>query len=315
MHIHKFIRDLYAPRFPELEQMITNPIDYVRAVQLIGNEKDLAKLDGQLKKFLQAATVMVVTVTAATAPGQQLSQDKLDKVMEASRVVLSLEECRQRITNYVSSRIQVFAPNLSAIVGTRTAAQLMGVAGGLLSLTRVASCNLPSLGASKRVLAGFSSANPAMRNGFIWGCELVQSVPAEFQRKVVSLVSAKIALAARVDAVHQSMDGSAGLKFRDEIDRKIEKLLEPPPTKDVKSHKVPLYVPKKKRGGKLARKRKEKQSMTELQKLQNRVGFNVAEDEVLVGDEFEGLGMLGQSGSGSVRAAAVDTKTKGTFLS
>jgi U4/U6 small nuclear ribonucleoprotein PRP31 len=43
---------------------------------------------------------------------------------------------------YVSSRMNVLAPNLSAIVGTTTAAKLLGVAGGLGALAKMPSCNV-----------------------------------------------------------------------------------------------------------------------------------------------------------------------------
>lgn len=43
---------------------------------------------------------------------------------------------------YVSSRMNVLAPNLSAIVGTTTAAKLLGVAGGLSGLAKMPACNV-----------------------------------------------------------------------------------------------------------------------------------------------------------------------------
>jgi hypothetical protein len=49
---------------------------------------------------------------------------------------------------YVSSRMNVLAPNLSAIIGTTTAAKLLGVAGGLSGLAKMPACNVhvrPSL--------------------------------------------------------------------------------------------------------------------------------------------------------------------------
>jgi len=38
--------------------------------------------------------------------------------------------------------MNVLAPNLSAIVGTTTAAKLLGVAGGLVGLAKMPSCNV-----------------------------------------------------------------------------------------------------------------------------------------------------------------------------
>lgn len=43
---------------------------------------------------------------------------------------------------YVSSRMNVLAPNLSIIVGTTTAAKLLGVAGGLSGLAKMPACNV-----------------------------------------------------------------------------------------------------------------------------------------------------------------------------
>lgn len=56
---------------------------------------------------------------------------------------------------YVSSRMNVLAPNLSTIVGTTTAAKLLGVAGGLTGLAKMPACNVhvcPSFSISRRVL-------------------------------------------------------------------------------------------------------------------------------------------------------------------
>ena len=75
---------------------------------------------------------------------------------------------------------------------------------------------------------------------------------------------------------------------------KIEKWQEPPPAKIVKPLVMPAGEAKKRRGGRRLRKMKERYGMTEVRKAANRVGFNQTEEEVLEGDEFVGLGMLGE---------------------
>lgn len=74
-------------------------------------------------------------------------------------------------------------------------------------------------------------------------------MPADLRRKVTKIIAAKCVLAARIDAQHESQNGAAGQKMREEIDQKIEKLQEPPPTKVVKALPVPDEGPKKRRGG------------------------------------------------------------------
>merc|ERR1711871_1555715 len=111
------------------------------------------------------------------------------------------------------------------------------------------------------------------------------------------------------------MGGAVGQKFKEEIEQRIKKLLEPPPIKKDKALPRPDDKVSKKRGGKRFRKMKERYERTEIRKQQNRVSFGVAEEEAFGGtDVTVGLGMMGQSGvTGKVRAAAV--KTKGNKVS
>ena len=86
-------------------------------------------------------------------------------------------------------------------------------------------------------------------------------------------MSSKCALAARVDAFHESGDGGMGRNFREDVERKLDKLQEPPPVKAIKPLAAPLEAPRKKRGGKRVRRMKEKYAQTEMRKQANRMTF------------------------------------------
>ena len=75
---------------------------------------------------------------------------------------------------------------------------------------------------------------------------------------------------------------------------------------------VPLEAPRKKRGGRRARKMKERMGMTEMRRLKNRMNFGEIEDDVNQCSIGDNLGLLNAKGanSGKVRAAAVDKKTQ-----
>lgn len=102
---------------------------------------------------------MSVLITATTSSGQPLSDVRWKAVERACDLADRLEETRKTVScilsypllssplslqifMYVSSRMNVLAPNLSAIVGTTTAAKLLGVAGGLGPLAKMPSCNV-----------------------------------------------------------------------------------------------------------------------------------------------------------------------------
>lgn len=67
--IHRFTRDKYQKRFPELDSLVVSPLEYVWTVKELGNDLDQAKNNETLQQFLTQATIMVVSVTASTTQG------------------------------------------------------------------------------------------------------------------------------------------------------------------------------------------------------------------------------------------------------
>lgn len=171
------------------------------------------------------------------------------------------------------------------------------------------------LGAQKKNLAtGFSTAHSShsaqrAHTGFIYQCELVRQTEEQFKMKAQRTIGAKAVLAARMDQSRTYPDGSYGSRLRGEIEKRLDKLAEPPPSKVIKALPIPQENSKKRRGGRKARKAKEAHAQTELRKLQNRMKFGEAEEEIGAYDETSGLGMIG-SASGRVRVSAGEAKSK-----
>ncbi|KAG2497858.1 hypothetical protein HYH03_004124 [Edaphochlamys debaryana] len=306
--VHTFIRDKYRPKFPELESLVHHPLDYARVVQRIGNEMDLTLVP--LDDMLPAATVMVVTVTATTTSGKPLDEEALQRVKDGCDMAILLDEDKRTILQFVESKMNKVAPNLSAVVGTEVAAKLMGVAGGLLALSRMPACNVQVLGAKRKTLAGFSSTTAQPHQGFIFGCSIMGTTPPSLRGKAARLIAAKSTLLARKDAYGEDPTGAYGSNMRAEVVRKIEKWQEPPPAKQIKPLPVPDAEAKKRRGGRRLRKMKERYGLTDVRKAANRMMFNQAEEEFVDGEDTIGLGVLGKEGSGRLRIVASQQKQK-----
>ena len=67
--IYKFAKDRYTVRFPELETLVVQPLEYLLAAKELGNNVLKAKNNKVLETFLTQATIMVVSVTASTTQG------------------------------------------------------------------------------------------------------------------------------------------------------------------------------------------------------------------------------------------------------
>ncbi|AXA49497.1 U4/U6 small nuclear ribonucleoprotein PRP31 [Malassezia restricta] len=311
--LYKFIREHYAPRFPELETLVLNPWEFIQAVLILGNKKDL--VTAGLEGILPQGTVVVISMTASTTTGQPLAAEEWQRIQDACGMVQSLEDARAKILDYVESRMSLLAPNLSALLGTRVATKLVGSAGGLASLARIPSCNMHLLGASKSGSSALSSIHGGSTrySGYLAQCTLIVQTPEEYRTQALRMVSAKASLAARVDAGGSSgsRQGEYGTALYQEVERKIEKLLEPPPAKLVKALPVPNEGGRKqRRGGRRARKFREMHGLTELRKMQNRIEFGKEEEEASAFDETMGLGMINTKASGKIRASVANASSK-----
>ena len=308
--IHKFVRDKYAKRFPELESLVPSALEYVMTVKELGNELNKAKTNEKMQEFLTQATIMVVSVTASTTQGKALTEEELHYIREGCDIAIQLNNSKQKIYEFVESRMSFIAPNLSAIAGASIAAKLMGLAGGLTRLSKMPSCNLEVLGSQRRSLSGFSTTAIMPHTGFVFHTDLAQTAPPDLRRKAARLVANKCTIAARVDASHAATDGSIGRQFREKIERQLDKLQEPPPVKTIKPLAAPIDQPQKKRGGKRIRKLKERLVITDLRKQANRMNFGEIEDDAYQNDLGFTTGQMGKSGTGKIRGPAVDEKTK-----
>ncbi|KHN98522.1 pre-mRNA splicing factor [Metarhizium album ARSEF 1941] len=321
--VHKFIRDHYSTRFPELERLVTTPLEYAKVVSIIGNGPMSSEsikalqtstdnpMEMGLKAVLDGPSLMVVTVEATTSKGRELSPEELYRVRQACAMMVSLHRAKQTLTEYVQSRMNIFAPNLTALIGSLTAAQLLNTAGGLTGLSKTPACNIPSWGSKKRQ-AGLATNIGVRQQGYLYNSEMIRGIPNDLKKQAMRIVAAKLVLAARVDRIHSTPDGSTGDQLKSQCLERLEKLTEPPAKKGQRALPVPGDKPSRKRGGRRARKAKEAVAMTDLRKAQNRMAFGKEEQEVGygTGSGTVGMGMIGQQNDGRIRNVQIDQRTR-----
>jgi len=309
--IQKFVAGIYSNYFPELEQIVVMPLEYLRAVDCIGN--NIEKISPEIfSNFLPNNLIVALTVTASTITGRHLSGYNFAVIQYRLQTAFTLADFKNEILNFLQSRMPIFAPNLSALLGPLLAAQLVSAAGGLESLATMPSQNIESVGAHKRTSAGMSTASISGKISLISKCDIVENCPEETRKRALRLVVGKTSICARVDQFSSSPLGQVGSKFREEILDSIRNLNEPPPARAIKPLPIPQdLLPKKtRRGGARARRFKEKYALTETQKQANRIQFSATNSSG--GNYLDGIedgvdrGMIGlEAGGGRIRKQAV----------
>jgi len=224
----------YKEKFPELEELLPNPVQYKNAVRVIGNEMDMTKANDGLNEFLNSNQIITISVAGSTTSGRPLTEEQLQKVDEFATYIEQIVQVQTELTTFVESRMEDLAPSVCALVGPSTAARLLGLAGGLAELSKIPACNLQVLGQVKQnptSRAGMSAISTKPHQGVLAECDLVQRCPKYLQKKALKAVAAKMALAARCDFVNvdtgRKRSAASGRQFRQEIETKIAKWEEP----------------------------------------------------------------------------------------
>jgi U4/U6 small nuclear ribonucleoprotein PRP31 len=320
--LHKSLRDHYSIRFPELETLVTNPIDYAKTVAILKNGplNDIKALSSSadnmvgapLKSILDGPSLMVVAVEGTTTRGREMTEAELKVVLDTCERILKLDRQRTELTQSIQSRMSQIAPNLAALIGPETAAQFLNQTGGLKELAKIPACNLAAQGSKRKEGLGFATNIGIRAQGFLYNSPIIQDIPNDLKRQAIRIVAAKMVLATRADVANYSPDGSLGEELKQQCYQRLEKLTEPPPNAGVRALPAPDDKPSRKRGGRRARRAKEAIAMTELRKQQNRVAFGKEEAEVGfgTGEGTVGLGMLGQQNDGRIRATQIDQRTR-----
>ncbi|KAK5684696.1 U4/U6-U5 snRNP complex subunit prp31, partial [Elasticomyces elasticus] len=209
VRLHKVLRDHYSARFPRLDDLVSNPIDYAKTVAILqngpldnikGRAMSMENMVGaSLETVLGRALLMAVNIEGVRTKTQPLSETQLKMVLDTCEKILQLDRQRTALTESIQSRMNQIAPNLAVLVGPETAAQFLNQTGGLRELAKIPACNLAAQGSKKAEGLGFATNTSLRSQGFLYHSPMIQEIPNDLKRQAIRIVSAKMVLATRAD--------------------------------------------------------------------------------------------------------------------
>ncbi|ELP91368.1 U4/U6 small nuclear ribonucleoprotein Prp31, putative [Entamoeba invadens IP1] len=274
--LHTHIKEIYSKQFPELPILVPDSVEYAMAVKQIKLESDITKVD--LSQILTPAVIIGVVTAAANRKNTFLNEKEYEIAFKECDELIHLQQCYQEVIDYLESRMNFLAPNMTSIVGPEITAKLISAAGGLGVMISLPSNIVQLLGQKQIALNGFSSTHHVPHAGYLYYSDLVQDVDVDLRKKANRFLAGKVTLAARADFEGGSGDGSVGRFLKTAYDKRVAELVKPPPLKGKKVIVPPdVKRRKNKRGGKRVKRIREMYSMTEIRKDMNRMEFGKPE--------------------------------------
>ena len=150
--VNKFamrIREWYSWQLPELKDIVKDNIMFARAAAVVQNKKNLFQeaaqgkssssssspppssslsIQSQLLEIVRGDESMVEQIVAAakTSMGMDCSDIDMMNIVNFTSRMVKLAENRKQLSLYLTDKMSIVAPNLSALIGDTVAARLIG---------------------------------------------------------------------------------------------------------------------------------------------------------------------------------------------
>lgn len=231
--IYTRVREWYGVHFPELEEILDDPVNYLRFVAEVTTRD---KIGGErLGKVLQGGRRLEAIMEAGSKSlGAPLPPHDANAVKSLAALGLRVADMKERLAEYIRNLMSSEAPNLSAVAGPVLGSRLISLAGGLEKLARMPASTIQVLGAEKALFRFLRTGRGSPKHGVIFQHPYVHTAPRWQRGKIARALATKISIAARIDYFTKE-DRSSELK--QSLDKRVEEIKKkyPKPSPKVKA--------------------------------------------------------------------------------
>ncbi|PTB66396.1 Nop domain-containing protein [Trichoderma citrinoviride] len=192
-------KEWYGWHFPEMAKTLNDNLAYARVVRAVGMRDNFK--DADLSDILPEDVEAALKANAELSMGVEITEDDLKNAIDLADQVIKFTEYRAQLTSYLESRMRAIAPNLTALVGYLVGARLIAHAGSVLSLAKAPGSTIQILGAEKALFRALKTKKDTPKYGIMYHSSLVGQATGKNKGKIARMLSAKVALGLRVDAL------------------------------------------------------------------------------------------------------------------
>lgn len=221
------VKEWYGWHFPELQGILSDNAQYAKLVLKCGMRPNFAKSD--LSDILEEETTEAAVKEAAeVSMGTEIADLDIINIQALAEQVLSMTEYRAQLFEYLKSRMNAIAPNLTILVGELVGARLISHAGSLMNLAKQPASTVQILGAEKALFRALKTKHDTPKYGLIYHASLIGQAAPKNKGKISRVLAAKSALAIRVDALTddttEEVDTTIGYEGRAKVEARLRQL-------------------------------------------------------------------------------------------
>ncbi|KAK8952963.1 putative nucleolar protein 5-2 [Platanthera guangdongensis] len=218
------VREWYSWHFPELVKIINDNYLYSKVVKFVKDKSnlsedhiaELADIVGDEEKAKE------ILEAARSSMGQDLSPIDLINVQQFAQRVMDLSEYRKKLFEYLVTKMNDIAPNLTSLIGEIVGARLISHAGSLSNLAKCAASTLQILGAEKALFRALKTKGNTPKYGLIFHSSFIGRASARNKGRLARFLANKCSIASRIDCFSDINSTIFGEKLREQVEERLD---------------------------------------------------------------------------------------------
>ncbi|EAY90010.1 hypothetical protein OsI_11580 [Oryza sativa Indica Group] len=218
------VREWFGWHFPELVKIVNDNYIYAKLADYIKDKSELAEKDiSKLADLIGDEDKAKEVVEAAKASmGQDLSEVDLMNVKQFAQRVMNLSEYRKNLYEYLVTKMNDIAPNLTSLIGEVVGARLISHAGSLSNLAKCPASTLQILGAEKALFRALKTRGNTPKYGLIFHSSFIGRASTKNKGRMARYLANKCSIASRIDCYSESATAVFGQKLREQVEERLD---------------------------------------------------------------------------------------------
>jgi len=190
------LEEWYSIYFPELR--ISNQVTYAKFILKYGANKKsadhsgLSELLGDKAKDVENAIIRSI--------GREPSDDEYKTLSSIASLFVSIASMQDSLSDYIDRSTKRIMPNISYLVDTKIAAELLSRAGSLNKLAFMPASTIQLLGAEKALFKHLKYGSRPPKYGILYKMPQVANAGKHNGGRIARIYATKISIASKADA-------------------------------------------------------------------------------------------------------------------
>ncbi|XP_013188099.2 nucleolar protein 56 [Amyelois transitella] len=218
------IREWYSYHFPELVSIVPENHLYTKCAEYIKDRKTLSEesLEPLTEILGDSEKAQAIVDASKMSMGMDISPvDLINIQMFAGRVV-ALSNYRKQISEYLHTKMNSVAPNLTTLVGDQVGARLISKAGSLTSLAKYPASTLQILGAEKALFRALKTRSNTPKYGLLYHSTFIGRAGVKNKGRISRYLANKCSIASRIDCFSENQTTVFGEKLRQQVEDRLK---------------------------------------------------------------------------------------------